>query len=290
MRFQYLTMFLLMGALTACNSDDVPSNRGQVVKQPQTTETLVVTSGIHRERGSAPVTYTREIELNSEGTKIRAIPDISLDDDGADGKNASTRTSKVRPTIPCGLNTKITLKEKITDCALETKNGDKALWSGTTEAGSSEGSWMLVTLAEDASEDGVYEVWLDKRTGMVWSDIISDGTTWCEASGNQQATSDDIGINCAVTGKGQSLCTNLNLAELPKVSWRLPTRADYLQADLDGIRFVLKRSESTFWTATVSSDVAKRDKAWTYHMTIGTLIAEMMDTPRAVRCIGTPNF
>lgn len=290
MKFQYLTFLFVMGPLIGCNSEDVSSNRNRATKLPQNPETLVATSGIHRERGTAPVTYQREIELNSEGTQIRAIPDIRFDDDGADGKNTSTRTSKVRPTVLCGLNSKVTLKEKIADCALEAKNGEKALWNGTTEAGSAEGSWQLVTLAEDSSEDGVYEVWLDKRSGMLWSDIISDGATWCEASGNQQATSDDIGIDCATTGKGQSLCTNLNLAELPNASWRLPTRADYLQADLDGIRFVLNRSETTFWTATVSSDVAKRDKAWTYHMTIGTLVAELMDTSRAVRCIGTPNF
>lgn len=290
MRFQYVTLALLGALITACNSDDISKNRSEPFGQPQITETVVVTSGIQRERGSKPITYTREIEINSEGLQIRNIPDVRLDDDGLDGKNASTRTSKGRPTTPCGLTAKTTLKDKTADCALESKNGEKALWNGTTEAGSAEGSWALVTLAEDTSDDGKYEVWLDQRTGMVWSDIISSSANWCEASGNQQATSDDIGINCAETGKGLSLCTNLNLSELPKVNWRLPTRADYLQADLDGIRFVLSRSESTFWTATTSSDVTKRDKAWSYHMTFGTLIAELMDTSRSVRCIGTPNF
>jgi hypothetical protein len=55
----------------------------------------------------------------------------TLADDGADGKNTSTHTIKVRPTVPSRLNSKVTLKEKISDCAQEDKNGEKALWNGT---------------------------------------------------------------------------------------------------------------------------------------------------------------
>jgi hypothetical protein len=146
-------------------------------------------------------------------------------------------------------------------------------------------------LAEKDGGSATFEIWMDLRTGMVWSDIITFEGNWCSASGSQLQKADNVGEDCAITGKGQSLCTKYDPVELPKVSWRLPTRHDYLQADIDGIRFVLNKEPNTFfWTATVSSDIKARDKAWTYNMTSGTLVAELMNTNRHVRCIGTPNF
>ncbi len=293
MQLQRLIGIVLVSTiLTACGDDISRNNRNPITR---TTTGLSgesgVISGAHRERGIAPITYSTEIANDWENINIHAIADIRFDDDGADGKNVSTRTAKGRPTVICGI-TKVSLKEKISDCSSASKNATKATWSGTLEAGSSEGTWNLVTLAEKDSGDDTYEVWLDKRTNMVWSDIVVNEANWCGASGSQNEVSDNVGEDCLNTGNGKSFCTNLHLAELPIVKWRLPTRHDYLQADLDGIRFVLKQNSGalTFWTATTSTDVVKRDKAWTYDMTNGKLASEAMNSKRHVRCIGTPNF
>lgn len=288
MRFQGLITFLSLMTLLAGCGEEVSSNRKGGTTSPRQTQTpeidpsTVLLSGIHRERGSSPLTYRQEIKKNGEGTTIRPIPDIRLDDEGTEGLSV---TSASRPTVNCGLVRTSTLNEKIDDCSK--KNGSKASWNGTNFASSSEGMWRLVAKTEAGKE-----FWVDTRTGMIWSDQLDDAN-WCQASGNSQGTSDEIGVDCQTEGAGKSLCTNYDPLELPLVSWRLPSRNDYLQADLDGIRFVLKKvTDNTFWTATTASTAApaKREFAWTYSMGNGTLIAEEMITARHIRCIGTSNF
>ena len=287
MRFQCFTLSITMTALlVSCNEDMASSRNQNSYRPPIVTEPVGVFSGIHRERGIKPITYQSEIKVDSVNAHIRAIPDIRLDDEGGDEHNVSVL--KIRPDKICGLVPKATIKEKIADCLA--KNPDKTIWNGTMNAGSAESTWVLVTLGEQDGGSTTYEIWMDERTGMVWSDIVAIAGNWCEASGSQLQKSDNVGENCATSGKGQSLCTKYDPVELPKVSWRLPTRHDYLQADIDGIRFVLSRGTNSFWTATVSTDVKARDKAWNYNMTSGTLVAELMNTNRHVRCIGTPNF
>lgn len=291
MRLQALIVTVSLSLFFIGCNDDVSRNRGTETNggETQTPEGQVTTySGIHRAQGKALITYATEINIDSDSADIRPIPDMRLDDEGADGKNVNTRTEKVRPSAFCGLTLKATLKEKIADCA--TKNSDKAIWNGTTEAGSAEAIWKLVSLGELPSTGETFEIWLDGRTGMVWSHIAETEANWCQASGSQLTTSDNVGENCATTGKGQKLCADLSIAELPGVTWRLPTRHDFLQADIDGIRFVLIPGTTTYWTATTSSDVTARNKAWTYNMLNGTLVAELMNTTRSIRCIGTPNF
>lgn len=287
MKFQgFISILATTLILTGCN-EDMASNRSQdAYRPPIVVEPVGVFSGIHRERGSNPITYINEIGMDSTNQNIRTIPDMRLDDEGGDQTNVTIL--KIRPDKLCGLTIKATLAEKIGDCA--TKNTDKAIWNGTINAGSAESTWVLVMLAEKSGGSEIFETWMDKRTGMLWSEIVVTEGNWCEASGSVLEPADNVGINCATVGKGASICTKYDLAELPKVNWRLPTRHDFLQADIDGLRFVLHRGINSLWTATTSSDVKKRDKAWTYNMTTGTLIAELMDTNRNVRCIGTPNF
>ncbi len=273
--------------LVGCNEDSA-SKRNIRNPNPVIKESFTVYSGIHRERGTALVYYKDEISGNTLPS-VRAVPDIRFDDEGADGKNVTTRAALTRPSFPCGLVRTATLAEKIADCALKEKNGPLASWSGLTHANSAEANWSLVVLSEDPK--GTFEVWVDKKTGMVWSDTITTEANWCEASGSQQSESDNVGVNCPTLGKGQSFCTNYSVAELPKVEWRLPTRHDYLQADIDGLRFVVpNKGMNAYWTATVSSDVMKRDKAWTYVIPQGVLRAEPMSADMRVRCIGAPNF
>jgi hypothetical protein len=77
---------------------------------------------------------------------------------------------------------------------------------------------------------------------------------------------------------------------LPNIKWRLPTRNDYLQADLNGIRFVLKTANSPFWTATMNSASTNRSEAWTYNQSQRTIEKVAMTDLRQVRCIGAASL
>lgn len=288
MKFQgFITILATAMILTGCNEDMASNRSSSPYRPPIVTEPSGVFSGIHREKGTNPITYISEIKIDSTNVNLRRIPDMRLDDDGGDEVNVILL--KIRPSNLCGFDPKMSMLEKIADCFAK-NSAATTIWNGTLNAGSAESTWKLVMMAEKDGGSVNYEIWIDQRTGMLWSEIFSEDGNWCEASGSDLQLADNVGIDCGIAGKGRSLCTKNDLVELPKVSWRLPTRHDYLQADIDGIRFVLPRGSNTYWTATTSSDVTKRDKAWTYNMTTGTLVAELMNTTRHVRCIGTPNF
>ncbi len=143
MRFQgVITLLTFTVLLYGCN-ENLASNRHNNLSKPTlVTEPVGVFSGIHRERGTKPITYQSEIGINSEAAHIRAIPDIRFDDEGGDEKNVTTRTFRVRPVNICGMGTKQSLKEKIADCL--SKNPDRTIWNGTIDAGSAESTWTLV--------------------------------------------------------------------------------------------------------------------------------------------------
>lgn len=286
MKFQYVTSLLLSTVLVGCN-DDVAKNRNETNRPSQIAEENVTTfSGIFRNKGTPQVTYKTETARGSEMNNLRSNPDIRFDDDGRDGKNVASRTDLTRPSVECGLLIAETLAQKITDCV--NKNGSMATWDGAAYGTSGESAWNLVSLVD--TELGKSEIWYDQRTQMIWSDIIAREVNWCQAAGSELPSSDNVGINCLALSKGQNHCGDLNLAEMPKAKWRLPTRNDFLQGDLDGLRFVLNNANTNTWTATVSTDVVARNKAWTYNMSAGNLIAEEMNLLRPIRCIGTANF
>ncbi len=287
MRFQdVIALSVLSTILVGCNSE-VGSSRNNTYKEPQTPEQEVNTySGIFRDKGTTQVTYETEITSGASLNNIRTNPDIRFDDDGGDGVNVTHRSALNRPTNECGLILSETLAQKITDCV--NKNGAQATWDGKIHATAGESTWNLVSVVDTTS--GLAEIWYDQRTKMVWSAVVAVDVNWCQAAGSDLPLSDTVGHNCSSLSKGQDICGELNLAEAPKIRWRLPTRNDYLQADLDGLRFVMKKTTENFWTATVSSDTKARTKAWGYNLASANLMAEEMTELRPVRCIGTSNF
>lgn len=288
MRFQgVIAIAALSTILVGCNDDVGSSNRSEKYSPPVTPEEKVTTySGIFRDKNSTQLTYMSEISSSSGLSNVRTIPDIRFDDDGTDGKTVSSRTNLNRPTNTCGIGKTETLAQKITDCL--SKNEKTATWDGKLYATAGESVWKLVTFSE--TESGTFEIWYDSRTQMLWSDIVSASANWCQASGSDLPQTDVVGVPCASLGKGQSLCTNYDPIELPKVNWRLPTRNDYLQGDLDGLRFVLKFDTSNAWTATTATNATVRKSAWGYNISTANLMAEEMTELRHVRCIGTSNF
>ncbi|MBP9680568.1 MAG: hypothetical protein KBD76_04100 [Bacteriovorax sp.] len=265
--------------------------------------TLVITSPsfatltpsyMYRDIATTQMTLATEKTSSSYVSGYREIPDVNIDDEGY---NSSTITRAVRPSNACG-TTQNSIAARIADCS--TQNGADAIWSGATKSNSGEGEWKLVTKASTGEE-----VWRDERTGLLWSDRFS-GKTWCPAAGSTQmdgncdANTQSIcvengtlipaiagedwttGVYDNVKGSMGAIATSTS----PTVRWRLPTKNDFMQADLDGMRYVLPNMSNTIWTSTAISDY--RTNAWVFDPRYGVLIrggGRGGDTEE-VRCLG----
>lgn len=297
-RSQILIGMCLLATLVGCN------DTGNQTRKPVTDSSAgglepdeqTIMSGIHREKGATVLTYAEEITKtlanNLPAAIYRTIPDIEKDDEGTDGVNINTRSSLGRPKTVCGgAGTFTGINARIADCAQ--KNGNAAIWEGSRYGASGEGTWQLVALL-----DSTKEIWIDNRTGMLWSDTVKNldtGATefnWCKAAGSEALPTPTSAIDCNTEAGGEKVCTNLMFDEIgTQIQWRLPTRNDFLQADLDGLRFVLKKETSNgLWTATMKAGSTNRTEAWVYQSSNGTLVAGELTTTRNVRCIGVPRL
>lgn len=283
-----LANFALLTLLVSCG-DDVSSNRKMgtaVIERPsvESGETVGQPSYLHRERGAPILTSLEEVaRIISNDLPIvsyRTIPLMEKDDEGSPA-NVITRGDLGRPQTPCGLGNNFTgIDSRITDCFQ--KNADKALWEGFRYGASGESTWKLVARGESGTE-----VWLDNRTGLVWSDIVATGN-WCKAAGNDDLPIANATVNCNELMEQTRVCQDLSIEGLGStVSWRLPTRNDFLQADLDGIRFVLKKESALgLWTATMKAASTERKEAWVYNSLDGTLSTGELSSEHQVRCLG----
>lgn len=275
---------LVLPFLLSCGEDHGKGRRPTVKKDtvtpPVTTESGVP-SYLHRDRGQRVLTTHEAISYlldeNNQTSARRSIPIIATDDEGSFSNVRTLPEAKNgRPTEVCGVGVNKTLGERISDCAQ--KNGSKAIWEASLYGAAGESDWKLVHRNINR-----YEVWIDLRTNMVWADA-SDGARWCKAAGNtEDRCKDDL------DSAADRICKTV--AGIDNVIWRLPTRNDFLQADLDGMRFVLpNNTERGFWTATINSASSTRTSAWTYRSEQGTLKSEPFSEVMAVRCIGVANL
>jgi len=296
MKLNYFIGLGLIPFIVSCGGD-VSSNRkkGNNPAPERSTQTVegtlgqeYIRSSIHREKGSSVLSYAQEISktlANDLPILYRVIPSMEKDDEGS-LKNVTTTSDIGRPTTTCGFGDKFAgIDARITDCFL--KNKDKALWEGHRYGAAGEGTWKLVSLSTAGDE-----IWFDGRTGMVWSELHAK-TNWCKASGNtENATNSEI-IDCNElndTVSGEEVCVDAVTEGIgTQIKWRLPTRNDFLQADLNGLRSVLKKEGiDGLWTATMKAKVTGRTDAWVYHSTNGTLSSANLSSERQVRCIGVP--
>lgn len=249
-------------------------------------------STAHRTVNTDQVSLTTEITTGLT-SDYRRVPDVFTDDDGHDA--SSPVVKQARPGSNCG--TSGTIEERITAC--------NATWSGKANGTSGEGDWKLVTRLDSP---GVYEVWRDERTGLLWSDRVGDSTSsidpdsndftanWCQASGNAQL--DNLNNYCTNgTYQNQttpeSWCGNAdtgaamkgNIGSAENIIWRLPTIYDWKQADVNGIRFVLPNMNYWFWSASVVS--YNRSSARQFYGDSGDVDNSNRDSGYAVRCIGS---
>ncbi len=219
----------------------------------------VQASYIYRNRGANQLTHEilqKNIKADSAPDTIHLIPDSQVDID----RQVSTATI---PSKKCGnLTNHSSIGERITHC--ERINGSESFWNGIKNGISGEGVWRLVF------NDGREQVWLDVNTKTLWSPIIDKGN-WQEASG-YDIESDSY------------TCGNIKLLPADQVRWRLPNRNEFLAADLNGARFVLKDIDALLWTA--SSD-NNQSLAWAIEQETGILSLKEKTSSQEIRCIGT---
>ncbi|NDC24701.1 MAG: hypothetical protein EBZ49_11330 [Proteobacteria bacterium] len=211
-----------------------------------------------------------------------------------------------RPNTVCG--TSGTIEERVSDC--DSKNGNKAFYSGKNYGQSGEGDWKLVTRTS-----GGYEVWRDERTKLIWSDTLSSGYNWCQAAGysSNSDTTNMTGYNCQAGAEGSlqpatpiSVCADASLLEelngvstyatpssenepkgnlsVSSVKWRLPTLEDWKLADVNGIRKVLPNMDAGFWSASSLSDSVS--SAWFFSGGDGSVYFGDRHYGVSVRCVG----
>ncbi len=272
-------VLLSLLVLGACN-DTPPRDRGESSepRRDSITPTTGPLSQLARVRGSAQLTTTAEL------AQARSLPvgfsDVPRLEESDDGRGDSPLVRAIRPALECGSGSAFTgLRARIADCA--EKNPQHFQWNGAELGIAGEGRWRLVL--RDATGR---EVWQDVGTGYVWSDVLSSTHNWCQASGNDESALLAGGIDCNELRGGVSRCEGASLHGIPasEMSWRLPTRGDYLQADLNGLRAVLPRLDQAHWTATVNG--ANREHAWSITPALGVLTSAPRSQPLSVRCLG----
>ncbi len=268
---------------------------------------------------NAGVPYTNTPTGNPGG--YRAVSDITKDDDGYTGGSSTivNRTSPAWGATTCGTS-QATIADRIADCAIAF--GASATWDGSVNGNAGQGQWKLVSRSGSVTSSKGREVWQDQRTKLLWSSLVSTSLNWCKASGsnfitNNPAAEDDPSNYCDSssyqnTGTGPatkavSACfedgenyftttdgsidnlgkVGLNLSSTPAVAWRLPSLADYEQAEVNGIRFVMPdmlSGGSVEWSASVYS--ASRSLAWYFISNYGGVNNNARYNNNRVRCVG----
>jgi hypothetical protein len=275
-----LKLMMLALFVVACNDT---ASRGKGTPNPQReaadgTTPSAVRSHLFRVAGTEQMTAQAETQ---NATNLPAgyldTPELDKTDDGLEDQSVIHAR---RPVVPCGLDSALaTIAQRIRDCA--NKNPNQSEWLGLKNATGGEGTWRLVAL-----KDNEQEIWLDETTGFIWSHVVSTTSNWCQAAGNTEKALKEGGIDCSELHDDNTRCEGKDLLGIPasQIAWRLPNRADFLQADLNGARFVLPRSSVVVWTATVNSE--DRENAWSITPKTGALSAQPRSASLGVRCLG----
>ena len=187
-----------------------------------------------------------------------------------------------RPNRPesCGwsfpADTQVNIATRIADCRAKNPDNFKAhTWSGKENGLAGEGRWRLVVHRDGKS------LWEDTSTGLLWSPPTVE-RNWDRASGN---VNDPLLAVCNGASDIANKTGYFLGVKADEVAWRLPTRNDYLQADINGSRFVLsiEGDDDIYWTANY---ISEGQDAWAIQHSTGMLSKRDENTPTNVRCVG----
>lgn len=258
--------------LISCGEDASRNKRGaNLIKKPEFNNAeseAGVMAHLSRDPVVVPITSAQAINdiVNGSLSKsYRTIPKLSDVDKSAFGVE-----DLGRPSNSCGQGLNTSIGDRMTNC--EKSNSKSYEWSNKNGV-AGEANWKLVSLAGL----GRTEIWMDLRTGMLWSDVVTTEANWCDAAGTTQGRCN--------SSNPEFVCNGI-LYEMENIKWRLPTRNDYLQADINGLRSVLKTpaSDVSFWAATI--DATDSNRGWAYNQNAGTVSTYPLTSLKQVRCIG----
>ncbi len=284
-------------------------------------------STAHRDQDTSPVTILAEANTHSgSGTTpllpagYRHITSITKDDDGLISTEVTPVSRVGWGSITCGL-TQNTTALRISHC--ESIFGANATWDGAINGNAGQVRWKLVSRSADLTAGLGREVWMDDKTKLLWSSLLSRNLNWCKSAGssnntgvniryreddpndicdqdsNQNNTSGSTISACfeetgftstdsQIDSAGKTGMTLTATVSAPAVAWRLPTMNDYEVANAHGIRFVMPdmglNGSGNEWMAT-SYSFDKR-KAWTFASDTGLLTTKNRNLTALVRCVG----
>lgn len=279
---KFIPWIMMSVLLVSCNE----TKKTRILPAAPSTEAAQGSSSIlsqlHRIKGTAILTVSEESsKADSLPVGYDNIPRLEESDDGISSNSVTLQT---RPLVECGTAAGLTTAQRLRDCL--DKNPAHSEWKGVTNGNAGEGVWKLFTRNSLGRE-----IWMDEKTGLVWSDILTTNSganllaNWCQASGNKESALIANGVDCNDLGT-VSRCESATVMGIAPsdVSWRLPTRGDYLQADINGARFVLPRTNQQVWMATVSSQ--NREQALMINLQNGVISTIDRDQQQLVRCVG----
>ena len=295
---KFLTLTTLFVAITLTSCLDAPNNPGgrdikdPVVNRPgagagDLDEDLSAHIRSHAFRFRSTDQYSikgiRDFVLkntaNGYPDNYRDIPERDSHDQDAQ----TTRYTNRGENKDCGLlpeDNEPSIGKRIDNCKEVFKSDPNArLWSGKINGISGEGNWILVLKKANR------HIWLDVSTNLLWTDTITE-TTWPNASGSQVTSTNATCHNDFLAADVANSETDYFAGLTPdEVKLRLPTRNDFLQADLNGARFVLDGvAGKTYWSANFIKDTLE---AWTIQQEDGILQkAAINATGISVRCVG----
>lgn len=278
---------VMLGALASCGAANNPDSRNGDDNSGGPTDRSLLAAGseelqgqlrsqMFRFNGKEQYTYTGEVSKLKKDklpSSHRTVPNLQYDIHNSVKGPVSLPNSDTS----CGNSFDKSIKSRHQDCT-EKQDLDLAItWSGKNQGISGEGSWQLISNSKSAEISNKI-VWQDFSTGYLWSDLLL-GYTFEEAAGIGQGNLENRPCQ-GIAGKTKHELGRIN----PDiVSWRLPNRNEFLQADLNGSRFVLPNIiDELVWTASYAGN----NEAWAINIKTGVLSLQKTDTKLGVRCIG----
>ncbi len=153
--------------------------------------------------------------------------------------------STVEAKTPCGLNGPI--PDRIRDCS--------------EQESSIKGVFNLVTRTKEFKE-----IYKDTKSGLLWGDRLETGMNHFKAMEACKADLDEVG-------------------QINEVSWRLPSKEEYEEANKNEVRAALPNMDYWFWTSTLNA--SNPNHAWFYNGLDGVLSNYNRSYGNdSVRCIG----
>lgn len=275
-----LIFILSLIALTSCNA---VSNNNGTVNQNQNFETdddiinigQALKSQMNRENGSEVVTQRSIMDKSKEVKRLFTPEGYSEIPSSMTMESLATKTVLSNYNQECGnlIGKTSTLGDRIADCRKVYLNRNvDTRWHNKSHGVAGEGNWSLVSVSIDISKTPAVTstVWYDFTTKLIWSDLITE-TDFAKAATAYNRT-------CSLFSEN-----NRHKLNSDYVIWRLPTRGDYLQADLNGARYILNNTDKDFWTSTLIST----DSAWSIKQSTGNSTLRALTEVLPVRCVGT---